>query len=87
MKDGTVKEYDLLESVFPNSTADLLLGERNAWHSGYTTYEFPVHELYGLKIEDISYIKLTGLDIWTHEGYSPVVVGEGYEVEIYTIEE
>ena len=85
LKDGSVKEYDLLESSFPYSNYDLRLGKRNSWYGAYTTYEFPVHELSGLKIGDISYIKLTGLDVWVTEdgGVKPVLIGTGYEVRIY----
>lgn len=85
LKDGSVKEYNLLESSFPYSNYDLRLGKGNSWYSAYTTYEFPVHELSGLKIGDISYIKLSGLDVWVTEdgGVKPVLIGTGYEVRIY----
>ncbi len=85
LNDGSVQEYDLLENTFPYSFDDLRLGQGNAFHSAYTTYEFPIHELSGLSIEDISYIKLSGLDIWVNEkgGYTPVLIGTGYEVQIY----
>lgn len=85
LKDGAVKEYDLLESVFPYSSSDLRLGKGNAWYSAYTTYEFPVHELSGIKLEEISYIKLSGLDVWVTEAGSskPILKGTGYEVRIY----
>lgn len=85
LKDGTVKEYDILESSFPNKSSDLRLGKGNSWYGAYTTYEFPIHELSGLKIGDISYIKLSGLDVWVTEvgSYKPVLIGTGYEVRIY----
>lgn len=85
LKDGSVREYDVLESTFPYTSSDLRLGKGNAWYSAYTTYEFPVHELSGLQIEDISYIKLSGLDVWVTEvgSYEPVLIGVGYEVKIY----
>ena len=85
LKDGTVKEYDILESSFPYKSSDLRLGKGNSWYGAYTTYEFPVHELSGLKIGDISYIKLSGLDVWVTkaDSYKPVLIGTGYEVRIY----
>lgn len=85
LKDGSVREYDVLESTFPYTSSDLRLGKGNSWYGAYTTYEFPVHELSGLKIGDISYIKLSGLDVWVTEagGYKPVIIGTGYEVRIY----
>lgn len=84
-RDGSVKEYDLLERVFPNSRSGLSIGKGNTWYWAHTEYEFPRHELTGLDAEEISYIKLAGLDIWTTEegSYEPVIVGNGYEVEIY----
>lgn len=84
LKDGSVKEYDLLEKAFPYSASDLRLGKGNVWYSAYAKYEFPVHELHGLNIEDISYIKLSNLDIWTSEAETnkPILIESGYEVKI-----
>lgn len=85
LKDGSVKEYDLLESSFPHTSSNIRLGKGNSWYSAYSTREFPVHELSGIHINDISYIKLSVLDIWVTEdsGYKPVIIGTGYEVLVY----
>lgn len=85
LTDGSVKEYNLKEVTFPYATSDLYIGKGNVFYGAYTTYQVPIHELYGIKIGDIAYIKLSGLDIWiTTEGsYKPVIVGSGYEVRIY----
>ena len=85
LNDGSVKEYDLLESTFPYGFDDLRLGQGNPFYGASTTYEFPIHELSGLNIGDISYIKLSGLDVWVTKdgGYTPVIIGTGYEVRIY----
>lgn len=85
LNDGTVKEYDILEYSFPYNSSEIRLGKGNSWYGAYTTYKFPIHELSGLKIEDISYIKLSGLDLWATgtDSYKPVLIGTEYEVRIY----
>jgi len=80
-----VKEYSLNESTFPYANTGVHIGKGNVYYRGYTTYKIATQELYGLSIDDISYIKLSGLDIWvTGEGsYTPVVIGSGFEIKIY----
>lgn len=85
LKDGSVKEYDILESAFPYSTTALRIGKRNIWVTAYLSYEFPTHGLHGIHANDISYIKLTNIDVWTMEADNskPVTVTTGYEIELY----
>lgn len=85
LKGGSVKEYSLTENSFPYASSDLHMGKGNAWYSAYTSYSFPVQELYGIRIDDISYIKLININICTTRTGSskPVVVATGYEVQIY----
>jgi len=85
LKNGSVKEYSLNESTFPYANTGVHIGKGNVYYRGYTTYKIATQELYGLSIDDISYIKLSGLDIWvTGEGsYTPVVIGSGFEIKIY----
>ena len=88
LENGTVKEYDLLESVFPFKTKDLYMGKGNFIYSAYEERNVPRHELSGVQLSDISNIKLSGLDIWVTEdgGYKFVVVESGYELEVYNAE-
>ena len=88
LNDGSVKEYTLTEKTFPYSSSNLHIGKGNTWYSAHTSYVFPIQELYGVSIGDISYIKLVNVDIWvTGTGtYDPVIVGTGYEIELYNAE-
>ncbi|MBQ7345016.1 MAG: NERD domain-containing protein [Oscillospiraceae bacterium] len=82
--DGSIKEYAMPDGYFPyTSSSELLLGEGNAWYTARPTWEFPVYQITDTPLEDISYIKLTSLDIWVMESGKPTVVASGYEVEIY----
>lgn len=87
-KDGSIKEYSLPDGYFPYSSPsiDLLLGKGNVWYSARPSWEFPVYQITDTPLEDISYIKLTSLDIWVIESGKPAVVASGYEVEIYAQE-
>jgi cell division protein FtsL len=84
LKDGSVKEYALRESSFTGKNSDIHLGVGNVFYYANSTWSFPVHELIGVNLEDISYIKLSGLDIWVQEegSYRFKVIGTGYEVPI-----
>ena len=88
LNNGAVKEYDLPDSLFSNSMSYILIGKGNAWYSAHSVVEVSNCELYGVKPEDISYIKLSNLDIWPLEkiGAKPKIVGVGYEVQLFSKE-
>lgn len=85
LKNGTVKEYNLTEKTFPYKTSDLNIGKGNSWVSAREKYTFPIQELYGVDVDEISYIKLSNIDIWVtgNGSYNPVIVATGYEFCIY----
>jgi hypothetical protein len=78
LKDGTVHEYDLYNERYPYST-DVRLGK----YSASKQAKILPHEFYNMTIKDISYIKLTGLSIWTRMGTRPETVADNYEIELY----
>lgn len=82
LKDGSVKEYDVYNTTFPYSQ-DYRLGKSGVWVN--QEWQFPVHELYGVNISEISYIKLSNLTIWTQvDTYDTKEFTNAYEIELYT---
>ncbi len=78
LKDRTVKEYDLWNEKYPYRASDVRLGKK--WIPKSTV---GLHVLHDLCIDDIEYIKLSNLGIVTTINYTPKVIAEGYEIELY----
>lgn len=81
LKDGQVKEYDLWNETYSYSS-DVRLGNTMFTREG----KIGVHEFYDIKVSDISYIKLINLGVWSFNQYSRENIAEGYEIELYNIE-
>ena len=78
LKDKTVKAYDLWNEKYPYRNSDVRLGEK--WHP---KANMGLHVLSGLSVDDIEYIKLSNLGIVTTINYSPKVIAEGYEIQLF----
>ena len=81
LKDGTVKEYDLWNTAYPFKT-EFRLGSRNGWY-GKTQGNIAVHSFYDIEIADISYIKLTNLNVYKMMQYKFEDLSVEYEIELY----
>lgn len=82
LNNGTVQEYMLFNDVYPFSR-NTLLGKYNVWYGGNSQCQILLHEFYDITLESISSIKLANLDIWTDVSNDPVIVANGYEIELY----
>jgi len=80
LKDGTVKECKVFNEKYPYSS-DVYLG--NNW-----TKESSIlpHEFYNTDIDDIVYIKLTNVGVWTYVQHQRKTLSTTYEIELYTAE-
>jgi hypothetical protein len=80
LKDGSVKECNVFNEKYPYS-ADIYLGD-------YLTKESTIlpHEFYDTVLDDIAYIKLTNVGVWTYVQYQKETVSTIYEIEIYNAE-
>lgn len=77
LKDGTVKECNVFNEKYPYN-ADIYLGN-------YSTKESTIlpHEFYNTALDDIAYIKLTNVGVWTYVQHQRKTVSTSYEIEIY----
>lgn len=80
LKDGTVKECKVFNEKYPYSS-DVYLGN-------YWTKESSIlpHEFYNTVIEDIAYIKLTNVGVWTYVQHQRQTLSTTYEIELYRAE-
>lgn len=86
LKDGSIKEYPVFNSQYPY-TSDYRLGKSNsAWYLAKSEGNILPHDFYNITTSDISYIKLSNLDIWTDVKNQPKVIASGYEIELYRAE-
>lgn len=78
LKDGTVKECKVFNEKYPY-VSDIKFGR-------YQNKEktVPAHEFYNTSIEDIAYIKLTNIGVWTYVNSSQKILSKSYEIELYT---
>ena len=77
LKDGSVKEYDLWNETYPYH------GKYYVGTGTLTQASVGMHEFYNIDIEDIAYIKLSNLGVWSTEAHSHEDIATGYEVELY----
>ena len=77
LKDGTVKECKVFDEKYPYSS-DVYLGN-------YWTKESSIlpHEFYNTVIDDIAYIKLTNVGVWTYVQHQRQTLSTTYEIELY----
>lgn len=80
LKDGTVKECKVFNEKYPYSS-DVYLGN-------YWTKESAIlpHEFYNTVIDDIAYIKLTNVGVWTYVQHQRKTLSTSYEIELYNAE-
>lgn len=81
LKDGTVVECPIYNEKYPFRN-EVYLGSAV---SGKTCKILP-HEFYNILMEDINYIKLANVDVWTQISYNRKIVLSGYEVEVFVAE-
>lgn len=83
LKDGSVKECPVYNTQYPY-TSDFRLGNSNsAWYTAHSTGEILRHEFYNISVEDVLYIKLSNVDVWTEVRNKPEIVLNGFEIELY----
>lgn len=83
LKDGSVKECPVYNKQYPY-TSDFRLGNSNsAWYTAHPTSEILRHEFYNIRVEDVLYIKLSNLDVWTEVINKPEIVLNGFEIELH----
>jgi len=77
LKDGTVKECKVFNEKYPYRY-DIYLGD-------YLTDESQIlpHEFYNTVVDDIAYIKLTNVGVWTYVQQQKTSLSTSYEIEIY----
>ncbi len=80
LKDGTVKECKVFNEKYPYNS-DVYLGR-------YWTKESAIlpHEFYNTVIDDIAYIKLTNVGVWTYVQSQRQTLSTTYEIELYRAE-
>ena len=79
-KDGTVKECKVFNEKYPYSS-DVYLGD----HWTKETTILP-HEFYNTVIDDIAYVKLTNVGVWTYVQSQRKSISTSYEIELYNAE-
>lgn len=77
LKDGTVKECNVFNEKYPHNS-DIYLGD--SWAKESTILP---HEFYDTAIDDIAYVKLTNVGIWTYVQHQRKTISNTYEIEIY----
>lgn len=77
LKDGTVKECNVFNEKYPHNS-DIYLGD--TWAKESTILP---HEFYDTAIDDIAYIKLTNVGVWTYVQHQRKTISNTYEIEIY----
>ncbi|MCM1056399.1 MAG: NERD domain-containing protein [Firmicutes bacterium] len=77
LQDGSAQEYDLFGIGFLYTTVERIGKGR------YETFQLPVHEFYGIKADDIAYIKLVDINIWKDGVNFGGDLFSGYELELY----
>ena len=80
LKDGTVKECKVFNEKYPYSS-DVYLG--NYWTKESTILP---HEFYNTVIDDIAYIKLTNVGVWTYVQHQRQTLSTTYEIELFRAE-
>ncbi len=80
LKDGTVKECKVFNEKYPYSS-DIYLGN-------YWTKESSIlpHEFYNIAVDDITYVKLTNVGVWTYVQHQRKTISTSYEIELYNAE-
>lgn len=79
LKDGTVKECKVFNEKYPYSS-DVYLG--------IYLKESAIlpHEFYNTVVDDIAYIKLTNVGVWTYVRHQKQTLSTTYEIELYRTE-
>lgn len=86
LNDGSIKEYPVYNERYPYSS-DFRLGKPNgAWYLAHSNGSILPHDFYDIVISDISYIKLSNIDVWTDVNHHPKIITSGYEIELYKAE-
>ena len=80
LKDGTVKECKVFNEKYPYSS-DIYIGD--TWKKESTILP---HEFYDTAINDIAYIKLTNVGVWTYVQHQRKLISTSYEIELYNAE-
>jgi len=80
LKDGTVKECKVFNEKYPYRS-DIYLGDHWAKESTILPHEF-----YNTAIDDVAYIKLTNVGVWTYVQSQQKSISTSYEIELYNAE-
>ena len=75
LNDDSVMECKIYNEKYPYSD-DVFIG------NGSTCTILP-HEFYNISIDDINYVKLSNVDVWTYVSWKQEIVLSGYEVEVF----
>ncbi len=78
LNDGSVLECAVYNDKYPFKN-DVYIG------NGSGCKILP-HEFYDIYVDDISYVKLSNVDVWTYINYQREIVVSGYEIEVYDVE-
>lgn len=83
LNDGSIKECPIYNSTYPYSS-DYRLGKSNrGWYSVHSSGDIPCHNFYNISIDEISYIKLSNVDVWIDVNNHPKIISSGQEIELY----
>jgi len=75
LNDGSIMECKIYNEKYPYSH-DVYIG------NGSTCTILP-HEFYDISINNINYVKLSNVDVWTYVSWKQEIVLAGYEVEVF----
>jgi len=78
LNDGSVVECPIYNEKYP-FRSDVYLGSASY---GNTCTILP-HEFYNISTNDINYVKLSNVDVWTPISFNKEIVMSGYEVEVF----
>lgn len=79
-KDGSVKEYKVFNDIY-TFTSKYKIGKFYNKEG-----KIRIHELQGLEISNIKYIKLSNIDLWYNNNGNRKNITEKFEIEIYNTE-
>lgn len=80
LKDGTVKECKIFNEKYPYNS-DVYLDNYLAKESRILPHEF-----YETAVDEIAYIKLTDVGVWTYVQSKRKTISTSYEIELYNAE-
>ncbi|MBP1570881.1 MAG: NERD domain-containing protein, partial [Oscillospiraceae bacterium] len=80
LKDGRVKEYDIFNEIYQFYGKHYLIN-----YVGKENAEILPHELFGIKKEEVKYIKISNLElVSTINSNNWIILADNYEIEIYS---